>query len=123
KPTGDKGMSAPLPGAPGGANMKIGTPSAGGTVGTKIGPRLPSTPPPPYPPEARRRQWEGDPIVFASVSADGYVLDAKLRQSCGYTILDTGAIEWVKPLRSPPAGANTAPVPSTVHQWVMFHFR
>lgn len=112
--------TAPLPGAPGGANMKIGTPSAGGTVGTRTGVRLPYIPPPPYPPEARRQGLEGEVIVQVSVGADGYVTSATIQKKSRYAILDNAAIAYVKTLRYIPARVNNVPIATTESHTVTF---
>lgn len=122
-PSGEKTTSNPLPGAPGGANMKIGTPSAGGTVGSRTGVRLPNAPLPPYPTEARRRGLEGKPVVLVSVSADGYVTEATIHKSCGHVILDNAAIEYVKKLRYIPARQNNVPIAAMTYHEVNFHFQ
>jgi periplasmic protein TonB len=117
----DKGTTTALPGAAGGANMKIGTPSAGGTVGSRTGVGLPyNTPKPPYPAEARARLWEGTPVVVVSISADGHVTEAKIHKKCNYPLLDKAAVDWVKTLRFIPPTVNSVPVPTTFYHDVKF---
>src|SRR5262249_51666084 len=76
-------------GAPGGANMRQGTPSAGGIVGKSYGVRmLDPESKPLYPETARLKGIEGAPVIWLQISAEGKVLDARVHKSCGHTILD-----------------------------------
>jgi protein TonB len=102
-----------LPGASGGANMPIGTPSRGGRVGVPGGLKVLSEGPNNYPPEARRRELEGKPIVWMRISAEGDVVEAKLEKSCGHAILDRAAVEKARSMRFRPATRAGVPVETT----------
>ena len=61
-------------------------------------------PEPRYPLIARARGWQGTVHVALSVSADGSVAEANLRESSGYGVLDRAAIEVARHSRfEPPA--------------------
>jgi len=111
---GDVPKSDPLPGASGGAKMKIGTPSAGGIVGSRQGVEMIDRTPPPYPAEARLRGIQGKTMVLVAISADGLVTEATIHQSSGYTILDNAALEYARTRRYRPARQDNIPVPTSV---------
>ncbi len=101
-----------LPGKSGGANMPIGTPSKGGTVGVPTGARQIGDPEAPYPLDALRRGLEGRPQVWLRISTTGEVVEVKLHKSCGYDILDQAALRYVKTLRFRAATRDGVPVES-----------
>jgi len=109
-----------LPGAAGGAQMRIGTPSAGGRLGSRTGVQMVDRTPPPYPPEARNRGMEGKTIVLVTISADGYVTEATVHESSGYAILDNAAIAYARTRRYLPARENNVPVVTTALHPVNF---
>lgn len=49
-----------------------------------------------YPPEARRRHWEGRTTLAFTLLADGTVVDLAVRQSSGYELLDLAALESIR---------------------------
>lgn len=52
-------------------------------------------PPPPYPPLARRRGWEGDVLLRVRVGADGRPREVVVERSSGRSMLDRAASEHV----------------------------
>jgi protein TonB len=52
-------------------------------------------PPPPYPPLARRRGWEGDVLLRVRVAADGRPREVVVERSSGRSLLDRAASEHV----------------------------
>lgn len=111
-----------LPGAAGGARLPLGTPSAGGTVGSRTGVRMADgARPPRYPPEAREEGLEGTPMIWLHISAAGEVLEARIHKSCGYKILDDTALEWVRAQKFIPATRDGRPVEAEVTKPVRFY--
>jgi protein TonB len=119
-PTNSPVASGSLPGASGGARMKTGTPSAGGTVGAQSQVKMIDNTPPPYPPEARARGLEGRTVVLVSISADGFVADVKVHESSGHAILDNAALAYARTRRYIPARENNVPVPATALHPIRF---
>jgi protein TonB len=110
-----------LPGAPGGANMRLGTPSAGGTVGKSYGVRMiDADSKPAYPEAARLRGIEGAPVIWLHISADGKVVGARIHKSSGHTILDEAALRWARTRRFVPAYQGNTPVEAEVTKEVRF---
>ncbi|MBK9519608.1 MAG: TonB family protein [Anaeromyxobacter sp.] len=86
----------------------------GGVVGGVVGPSLPAAPPIEarpadlaavragiartlvYPPEARRRQWQGRTVLAFTLYADGTVSDLVVRESSGFPSLDAAAVEAIR---------------------------
>jgi TonB family protein len=58
---------------------------------------------PVYPEEAKRRNWEGRVEVMLTISPRGRVLEAKLHNSSGYSILDKSMVDQVKSITFQPA--------------------
>jgi TonB family protein len=117
KPTGSK-----LPGAPGGAHMPIGTPSAGGTVGSRTGVRmLTSGSLPVYPQAAREAGIEGTVIILLHISAEGELLEAKIHRSSGYKMLDDSALSWTRKQKFVPAKRGNTPVETEVTKAIQFY--
>jgi TonB family protein len=110
-----------LTGAPGGAHMPQGTPSAGGTVGSRSGVRMASGSPPVYPREAREAGIEGTVIIALRISAEGEVLEAKIYKSSGHKILDDTALRWAQKQRFIPAKVGGGAVESQVTKPVEFY--
>jgi protein TonB len=111
---------AGLPGAPGGADMALGTPSRGGIVGSLTGVKRLGLPAKVYPAEAERLELEGTPVVWLKISAEGVVVEAKLHKSCGYDILDRAAVRYAQRMRFRPALRGDTPVESTCYQEVEY---
>jgi periplasmic protein TonB len=111
-----------LPGAPGGAHMVKGTPSAGGIVGTRTGVRMGSGGAPPvYPQAAREAGIEGTVVIWLRISAEGAVLEAKVHKSSGYKILDDTALHWAEKQRFIPAKVGGTPVEAEATKPVKFY--
>jgi len=49
-----------------------------------------------YPPEARRRGWQGRVTLAFTLQADGTVLDLTVRQSSGLPLLDQAALAAIR---------------------------
>lgn len=73
-------------------------------------PRGISTPHPEYPTIARRMGYEGRVVIVFDVAVDGSCADVRVRESSGYEILDTTAVDAVKCWRFEPATADGNPV-------------
>jgi len=111
-----------LPGEPGGAHMAIGTPSAGGRVGSKSGVRMASGATPPiYPQAAREAGIEGRVIIWLHISATGEVLEAKVHSSSGHQILDDTALRWAQKQKFIPAKVGERKVEAEVTKPVNFY--
>ncbi len=99
-----------LPGEKGGSQLPLGTPSAGGSVGSRRGFRMIGGGKPPYPEEARQAQMEGISVLWLRISAEGRVVDAKLTRSSGHPVLDTAALRWIRTRRFYPTYQGNTPV-------------
>lgn len=77
---------------------------------------------PPYPEEARAQRLEGLVLLLVQVDADGRVVSAGIRQSCGHTLLDRVALEAVRSWRFYPARQNGAAIAAQVEVPVNFRF-
>jgi len=99
------------PGAPGGARMTLGTPSAGGKVGSRSGVRmLDGDARPVYPEAARQAGIEGQPLYRLRISAEGKVLEVTLVKSSGHKILDDAGLRWLASRRFKPARVGDSAV-------------
>lgn len=107
-------QAAGLPGGAGGARMPKGTPSAGGTVGSRKGVREAGVSRPPYPHEAREAGIEGTVVIWLHISAEGEVLEAKVHKSSGSKILDNSTLRWIKSQKFLPARQDNKPVEAQV---------
>jgi protein TonB len=105
-----------LPGAPGGADMPLGTPSKGGIVGRANGVKFLHAGRKTYPAEAARLGQEGTPLVWMRISEAGDVLEARLHRSCGYPLLDAAAVKYALTMKYRPARHGGTPVESTATQ-------
>jgi protein TonB len=104
-----------LPGAPGGADKPIGTPTKGGVVGVRTGVRELGTPQKTYPATALDNGWEGTPIVQLRISSEGKVIDVKLDKPCAHKVLNEAAVRFAWKMRFRPAlDADDNPVEDTV---------
>lgn len=97
----------------GGAPLPRGTPSRGGTVGSRTGVRMVGLPRPVYPREAVLRGVEGRVVLFLRISAEGRVTEVKINESSGYKVLDDAALEFGKSLRFVPAREDQHSVSAT----------
>jgi TonB family protein len=68
-------------------------------------------PAPRYPLMARARGWQGTVRVGLSVSADGSVTEASLRESSGYRVLDRAAVDVARHSRFAPPASRGLPTP------------
>jgi len=97
----------------GGAPLPRGTPSRGGTVGSRTGVRMVGLPRPVYPRDAVLRGIEGRVVLFLRISAEGSVTEVKVNESSGYQVLDAAALEFGKSLRFVPAREDQQAVSAT----------
>lgn len=109
-----------LPGATGGSQMPVGTPSAGGRVGSSRGVRMLSQAKPRYPFEAKQNGIEGKSVIWLRISTDGRVLECRLHQTSGSDLLDNAALSWARGLRFTPAYRAGVPVEAIVTKPVNF---
>lgn len=69
------------------------------------------TPPPEYPPRARRNGWEGLAVVMALIDPAGRVHEARITEKSGHEVLDRAAVAGVRSWRFQPGrkdGQNAA---------------
>ena len=109
-----------LPGAAGGSDLAIGTPSKGGIVGKLTGVKYLGGGRKTYPAEAVRLGQEGRPLVWVRISEDGEVVESKLHQSSGYPLLDEAAVRYALTMKFRPARRGDTPVESTAIQPVRY---
>lgn len=53
-------------------------------------------PEPPYPELARRRNYQGNLVVYIEVDTQGAITKAELKETCGYSMLDEYCVNWIK---------------------------
>jgi len=82
-----------------------------------------NNPKPPYPLAARRRGIEGQVLLRARVQEDGRCAQVETKQSSGYAMLDSAALETVKKWRFAPATLSGTPVASWVEVPITFRLR
>ncbi|MBL8796329.1 MAG: TonB family protein [Planctomycetia bacterium] len=100
-------------GPAGGAPLPQGTPSRGGTVGSRTGVRMVGLARPVYPREAVLRGLEGRVVLFLRISAEGTVTEVKLNESSGYPVLDEAALAFGRTLQFIPAREGSQAVSAT----------
>ena len=83
-------------------------------------PRYRNTPPPRYPPSARREHQEGVVLLSVDVGVDGRPTAVVVKRSSGVRILDQAAITAVRRWTFEPARTAGLPVESTVEVPVRF---
>lgn len=120
-PTQGAGLCAPAVGPGGtvagesgaGAGMAGGSEVGGGGQGRGSGGKgailipgefLANNSPPRYPLLAQRKGWEGTVVINLRVSDGGWVQEARIEKSSGYTILDNAALGAVRNWRIAPNG-------------------
>lgn len=79
-----------------------------------VQPKYAENPRPVYPPEARRKGYEGEVILRVEVLTDGRVGGIEVKHSSGYEILDQSALKAVKQWRFIPARKGE----KAISQWV-----
>lgn len=72
------------------------------------------TPPPPYPPSARRLAQEGVTLARVYVGEDGRPVEVQLAKSSGFAVLDEAALGAVRGWRFFPARRGAEPVASWI---------
>jgi len=90
---------------------------------TMARPRYAENPSPIYPPEARKKGYEGEVLLKVEVLADGRVGQIELKRSCGHAVLDSSALTAVKQWRFIPAKKGQNPVPLWVNIPIKFQLR
>lgn len=70
-------------------------PAPDGSGGGRAGLAYLQAPPPPYPPVARRRMWQGEVVLRVHVGTDGRPVDVTVERSSGHALLDRTAREHV----------------------------
>jgi protein TonB len=83
-------------------------------------PRYSENPPPPYPPIARRRGYEGVVMLSVQVLADGTVGELKIKDTSGHSMLDRAAVKAVRRWKFKPAFRGNVPIPMWVDVPVRF---
>jgi protein TonB len=120
--SGSQSARATLPGASGGSQLPLGTPSAGGIVGSRNGVReARGARPPAYPRAAREAGIEGTVVIWLRVSAEGIVLEARVHKSSGHAILDDAALLWARKQRFIAARHGNTPVEAVATKPVHFY--
>ncbi len=73
-------------------------------------PKYAENPKPFYPPEARKKGYEGEVVLKAEILTDGRVGQIEVRKSSGYEILDRSALQSVKQWKFIPAKKGEDPI-------------
>ncbi|MEW6074641.1 MAG: energy transducer TonB [Planctomycetota bacterium] len=90
------------------------------TVPELTDPVLLESPPPPYPPLAHRRGWEGTVVCRIAVAPDGTALAVEIERSSGHRILDEAAREALLAWRFVPARRGGEPCAGEVRHQITF---
>ncbi len=75
---------------------------------------------PPFPRQAREQGWQGVVLLTLTIDAEGQVLQADVKKSSGYPLLDSSAVQSVKRWTFEPAKNGNFPVSSVVNLPVKF---
>jgi len=86
----------------------------------KAAPLYAHNPPPPYPPLAQRRGWEGAVLLRVVVDEDGLVREVALESSSSHSLLDAAALKAVRRWRFQPARRGNRPVADEVRVPIRF---
>ena len=78
---------------------------------------------PPYPRQAREQGWHGVVVIQVHISKEGHVEEATVKESSGFPLLDTSAIQSVKQWKFSPAKNGNFPVPATANVPIKFDLR
>jgi periplasmic protein TonB len=119
-PPPDASKAPQLPGAPGGSQLPVGTPSKGGKVGSRTGMMQLGEAKLAYPREAMLRGIEGQVTLYLEISAEGTVTVARVQRSSGHRILDEAALAFGRSLRFIPARERGQPVAATAIKKITF---
>jgi protein TonB len=76
--------------------------------------------PPAYPEKSLKLGQQGLVLLMVRVSCEGYALDASIKQSSGYVLLDGAAIKAVKSWTFKPARMGSVPIESEVEVPIRF---
>jgi protein TonB len=109
--------SAPLPGTDATTLHRTGGSEAISKPGYQ------RNPPPPYPAEARRLKQEGRVLLSVSVTAEGRVGAAAIKQSSGFPLLDDAALRGVQNWRFRAASVGGLRVASDVEIPIRFQLK
>ena len=86
-------------------------------------PRYGENPKPVYPPEARKKGYQGEVLLRAEILTNGRVGDVELKKSSGHEILDRSALAAVKQWKFIPAREGEKTVAVWVTIPVKFHLQ
>jgi TonB family protein len=75
---------------------------------------------PPFPRQAREQGWHGVVLLNLTIDAEGQVLQAEIKKSSGYTLLDSAAVQSVKRWTFEPAKNGNFSVSSVVNLPIKF---
>lgn len=98
-------------------------PASSEPVWVEAHPRYDENPPPRYPRLAQQRGWEGEVRLRVWIAASGEVVEAEIRDSSGYSLLDRAALEAVRGWRFEPGRQGGVAVESQVIVPVTFRLR
>ncbi len=86
-------------------------------------PRYDENPKPIYPPEARKKRYEGEVILRVEVLQNGRVGQVDVKKSSGYDLLDRSALKAVKQWKFVPAKKGEKAIPLWVNIPVKFQLQ
>lgn len=86
----------------------------------KATPLYAHNPPPPYPPLAQQRGWEGEVLLRVVVGKDGLVRQVVPDRTSGHSLLDAAALKAVRRWRFQPARRGGRPVVDEVRVPIRF---
>ncbi|MGD9851891.1 MAG: energy transducer TonB [Nitrospirales bacterium] len=78
---------------------------------------------PAYPRQAREKGWEGVVLLHLTISNQGNVVEATVKESSGHPMLDTQALQTIQHWKFQPAQNGNFPVSSVVNLPIKFDLR
>jgi len=78
---------------------------------------------PEYPAIARRRGYEGSVLLSTKISIEGNVVEVRIKESSGHSVLDRAAVKAVEVWAFEPARRMGIPIPMLVDVPVRFVLR
>jgi protein TonB len=117
-PAGEGKREAPMAKTPGAPIEEQTTPQA--SLPRSSGARYGQNPTPPYPPEARRRGWEGTVLLMVEIRENGRPERVTIKESSGHSVLDDAALGAVGRWTFVPAQQDGKPVRSVAEVPIIF---
>ncbi len=80
-------------------------------------------PHPKYPYLAKKRRWQGQVLLLISLDEQGNIINIKIEQSSGFTLLDKTAIKTIRQWQFEPAYAQNKAIRSQLRVPIKYQLR